>query len=144
MSSSTRLSSMASTRGIRLDGRLNGLLIRLDLRDLGRGQPHAREHGGRVGLNLRDGGGAGQCSLSNRIEVILDGADRGVRWLASARRVILKVRLQRLHGGLDGGPLPPELVVLDAVVDVVPLELVLDAVVDVVPLELASERGRRR
>ena len=84
-------------------GGLNRLLVCLDLGDLGRGQPHARQHGGRVRLNLRHGGGAGQGSFADRIQVILHRADRGMRGLSSAGRVVLEVRLERLHGGLDGG-----------------------------------------
>ena len=64
------------------DGGLNGLLVCLDLGDLGRGQSHARKHGRRVGLNLRHGGGAGQGPFADRIQVILHRADRGVRGLA--------------------------------------------------------------
>ena len=84
----TRRRRRTGARG-RLDGRLDRLEIGLDLADLARGQAQARQDGRLVVLDGRGGRGPAQRPFPDRLQVILELADRRMRGLRPTETSLL-------------------------------------------------------
>ena len=85
----------------RRDRGLERRLVGLNLRDLSLGQPHARQDGRLVRLDLRLGRGPAQRPLADGVQRIFKRTDRRVRGLSTGGNVVIEVGLQSLQGRLD-------------------------------------------